>query len=224
MVLHLQVKMSAVYEPKSRIHHFIASVGKKCYMYGGSTPNNEPPSFVEIFDQKMKTWIKQPIELPPSILSLRHTRGSCCALSSGDIYFYGGFIGRKPCDHLYRLKTTGKQLELVKLSPGGGDMPMKKAGCQMVVYHKTRFALYGGATHKSLVATPQQLSRTVPIGGIWSITNELHVFDTRTGSFITGVSASVIVTVVNNDMHFICTIIKIYFLNRSLVLSINERG
>ena len=147
-------------------------------MYGGSYPNDEPPSFVEIFDQEMKTWIKQPIETPPSVL--RHTRGSCCALPSGDIYFYGGFIGKKPCDHLYKLKTT--QLELLKLSPGGDDKPMKKAGCQMVVFHRTKLALYGGQTHENLISSPKQLSRTVSIGRIWCITNELHVFDTLTGN------------------------------------------
>ena len=184
IVLHLiQVKMSAAYEPKSRIHHFIASVGKKCYMYGGSIPNNKPPPFVEIFDQKIKIWIKQQIELPPSVLSLRHTRGSCCALSSGDIYFYGGFIGRKPCDHLYRLKTTSKQLELLNLSPGGDDKPMKKVGCQMVVFHGTKLALYGGQTNENLVSITQHLLRTASIRkSFWCITNELHVFDTLTGN------------------------------------------
>ena len=180
MLHSIQVKMSAAYEPKSRIHHFIASVGTKCYMYGGSIPNNEPPSFIEIFDQKTKTWIKQPIELPTSVL--RHTRGSCCTLPSGDIYFYGGFVGKKPCDHLYKFKTTSKQFELLKLSPRGDDRPVKKAGCQMVVFHKTKFALYGGTTHENLVSTPQQLSRTVSIGRFWRITSELHVFDTLTGN------------------------------------------
>ena len=171
---------AAAYEPKSRIHHCIASVGKKSYMYGGSHSSDEPPSFVEIFDQEMKTWIKQPIEIPSSDLMLMHTRSSCCALPSGDIYFYGGFIEMKPCDHLYKLNTTSIQLELVKLSPGGDDKPMKKAGCQMVVFHKTKIALYGGQTHEN---HSKQLSRTVSIGRMWKIVNELHVFDTLTGNY-----------------------------------------
>ena len=171
---------AAAYEPKSRIHHCIASVGKKCYMYGGTRPRNDPLSFIEIFDQEMKTWIKQPIEVSPSDLTLRHTRGACCALPSGDIYFYGGFIGRKPCDHLYKLNTTSTQLELLRLSPGGDDKPVRKAGCQMVVFHKTKIALYGGHTHEILISTPEQLSRTVSIGRNWQL-NELHVFDILTG-------------------------------------------
>lgn len=171
---------AAACEPKSRIHHFIASVGKKCYMYGGTIPSGEPPSFVEVFDQETKTWIRRPIEIPPSVLSLMHTRGACCALPSGDIYFYGGFIGMNPCNLFYKLKTI--QMELIKLTPGGDDRPMKKAGCQMVAFHKTKLALYGGATYKDLVSTPLQLSRAVSIGGNWCITNELHVFDTLAGS------------------------------------------
>ena len=174
---------AASYEPKSRIHHCIASVGKKSYMYGGTRPRHDlkSPSFIEVFDQEMKTWIKQPIKISPSDLMLRHTRASCCALPSGDIYFYGGFIGRQPCDHLYKLNTRSTQLELLRLSPGGDDKPVRKAGCQMVVFHKTKIALYGGQTHENLISTPEQLSRTVSIGRNWQITNELHVFDILTG-------------------------------------------
>ena len=172
---------AASYEPMSRIHHCIASVGKKSYMYGGTHPRNDPLSFIEIFDQEMKTWIKQPIEISPSDLMLEHTRGSCCALPSGDIYFYGGFIGMQPCDHLYKLNTTSAQLELLRLSPGGDDKPVRKAGCQMVVFHKTKIALYGGQILENLISTPKQLSRTVSVGRYWHITNELHVFDTLTG-------------------------------------------
>ena len=174
---------AASYEPKSRIHHCIASVGKKCYMYGGTRPRHdlEPPSFIEIFDQEMKTWIKQPIEISPSGLMLGDTRGSCCALQSGDIYFYGGYIGWQVCDHLYKLNTTSTQLELLRLSPGGDDKPLRKAGCQMVVFHKTKIALYGGQTHENLISTPKQSSRIVSIGRKWQITNELHVFDILTG-------------------------------------------
>jgi hypothetical protein len=160
-------------------------------MYGGSYPSIDRPSFIEIFDQEVKEWTKQPIEIPSDPLPLRHTRGSCCVLPSGDIYFYGGYIIgntrlRKPCDHLYKLKTTRAQLELLKLSPGGDDKPMKKAGCQMVVFHKTKIALYGGETHVNLISSisPKQLSRTVSIGPgtNWQIVNELHVFDTLTGN------------------------------------------
>jgi hypothetical protein len=180
--------MSATgYEPKSRIHHCIASVGKKCYMYGGSFPSDDPPSFVEIFDQEMKTWVKQSIEIPPSVSEsmLGHPRGTCCALSSGDIYFYGGYIIRKkPCDHLYKLNITSAQLKLLKLSPGGDDKPMKKAGCQMVVFHKTKIALYGGQTHEKFISSSTQLSRTesIAIGRNLQSTNELHVFDALTGN------------------------------------------
>ena len=171
--------MSSAYEPKSRIHHFVASVGKKCYMYGGSLPlNDERPSFVEIFDQESKTWKKQLIENPPSIKEYR-TRGACCSLQS-DIYFYGGFIGDKPCDHLCKLVTT--RLEWIKLSPGGDSRPIKKAGCQMVVFHKTKLALYGGQSYHNLISSPQQLSRIMPTGGTWCVTNEFHVFDTLIGN------------------------------------------
>ena len=176
------------YEPKPRIHHCIASVGKKSYMYGGHHPSIEPPSFVEIFDQDMKVWIKQPIEIPPdrSAATLMHYRSSCCVLPSGDIYFYGGYIientGIEPCDHLYKLDTMYAQLKLLKLSPGGDDKPMKKAGCRMVVFHKTKIALYGGETHETLISSPKQLSRTVTIGRNFQITDEFHVFNVLTGT------------------------------------------
>lgn len=170
--------MSSMYEPKSRIHHFVASVGKKCYMYGGSHPlTDKRQSFVEIFDQESKTWTKQLIENPPSVKE--HTRGACCSIQS-DVYFYGGFIGYEPCDHLFKLVTT--RLELIKLSPGGNNGPIKKAGCQMVVFHKTKLALYGGQSYRNLISSPQQLSRIMPTGSIWCITNEFHVFDTLTGN------------------------------------------
>jgi hypothetical protein len=154
-------------------------------MYGGTHPSDDPPLFVEIFDHEMKTWTKQEIEISPSDLMLGHTRGTCCALPSGEIYFYGGFIGKTPCDHLYKLNTTSTQLKLLKLSPGGDDKPVKKAGCQMVVFHKTKIALYGGQTHESLISSSKQLSRTVTIGRNWQLTNELHVFDTLTGNQLT---------------------------------------
>lgn len=171
--------MSGAYEPKPRIHHYVASIGKKCYMYGGSYPNDESPLFVEIFDQETKKWTKQLTENPPS--DKMHTRGAHCSLQSGDIYFYGGFITEKPCDHLYKLAIT--QLKWIKLSPTGDDRPIKKAGCQMVVFHRTKIALYGGQSHRNLISSPQQLSRTVQIGRIWCITNELHLFDTLTGNY-----------------------------------------
>ena len=170
--------MSGAYEPKPRIHHYVASVGKKCYMYGGTYPNDEPPSFVEVFDLDMKTWTIQLTENSPS--DKRHTRGACCSLQSGDIYFYGGFIAKKPCDHLYKLMIT--QMGWIKLLPRGDDRPIKKGGCQMVVFHKTKIALYGGQSHRNLISSPQQLSRTVQIGRTLCITNELHLFDTLTGN------------------------------------------
>ena len=150
-------------------------------MYGGTYPNDEPLSFIEVFDQEKRTWIKRLTENPPSN-EKEHTRGACCSLLSGDIYFYGGFIGDHddPCDYLYKLKTT--QLEWIKLSPGGDDKPVKKAGCQMVVFHKTKIALHGGQSKQRLISSPQQLSRIVPVGITWCITNELHVFDTLTGN------------------------------------------
>ena len=178
----IQVKMSW-YEPNPRIHPYVASVGKKCYMYGGSCSPDEPASFVEVFDQQMKIWTKLQAISPPS--DKRRTRGACCSVSSGDIYFYGGFLGNELCDHFYKLTTTTRRFrEWTKLSPGGDNKPLKKAGCEMVAFHKTRIALYGGQTFRYLLSS-QQLTRTVSVGGDWRITNELHVFDTLTGKSYT---------------------------------------
>ena len=168
------------YEPKPRIHPYIASVGKKIYMYGGSSSHYDTPSsFVEVFDQETRTWTQQPTTNPP--LDEMRSRGACCSLPSGDIYFYGGFGEEELCDCFYKLTDT--QFEWINLLLGGDNnlRPLKKAGCQMVVFHRSKIALYGGQTFRSLLSSLEQLSRTVSVGGDWRITNELHVFDTPTG-------------------------------------------
>ena len=149
-------------------------------MYGGSCLHYESSSFVEVFDQELKLWTRQPTKnQPPDEM---HTRGACCSLPSGDIYFYGGFMGDELCDHFYKLLTT--QLEWIKLSPGGDNQPLKKAGCQMVVFHKTKIALYGGQVFRSLLSSPEQFSRTVSLFGKWRLTDEMHMFDTVTGKSV----------------------------------------
>lgn len=93
------------YEPKPRIHPYIASVGKKTYMYGGSSSHYDTPSsFVEVFDQETRTWTQQPTTNPP--LDEMRSRGACCSLPSGDIYFYGGFGEEELCDCFYKLTDT----------------------------------------------------------------------------------------------------------------------
>ena len=161
------------YEPEPRFNHYIASVGKKCYLYGGccsyKSSSSSSLNFIEVFDQEMRTWTKHSLVFKDCLSDIGRRRGACCSLSSGDIYMYGGFCGLELSNHLFKLST--KPLKLTKLSPGGDIKPLKKGGCRMVAFHRTKLALYGGQNFRE---------------GI--ITNEFHIYDTLTGKLRVHVS------------------------------------
>ena len=151
------------YEPEPRFHHYSVAIGKKCYMYGGCC-SHEPSSFIEVFDQVMKTWTKYPLVFKDTLSNLKRWRGACCSLATGDIYMYGGLSGQVLSDQLFILMT--KSLEFIKLSPGGDNKPRQVEGCRMVAFHGTKLALYGGQFF-----LPPRLT----------ITNNFHVYDSLTG-------------------------------------------
>lgn len=158
------MKMSR-YEPEPRFNHCCVAIGKLCYLYGGCCIH-EPPSFVEVFNQKMKTWTKHTLTFEGTVSYSIRRRGACCSLPSGDIYFYGGY-----CDHLLSkqlFKLMTKSLEFLKLTPGGENRPREQGGCRMVAFHRTKLALYGGQVYQPTRFT---------------ISNDFHVYDTLTGKY-----------------------------------------
>ena len=144
-------------------------------MYGGSISSkhkHEPPSQVEVFDQSTKKWRTiETIGAPPVTL----TRAAHCLSPSGDMYVYGGFIGKDICGAFYKLSVV--TLTWKNLSSAKG--PLKKSGSQMVWFGKSKIALYGGVLFKhGLSRSEQKKAALIHLGGGFMLTNEIHIYDT----------------------------------------------
>ena len=144
---------------------------------------------VEVFDQSIETWKRKSTSgEPPKALY----EGACCISPSGDLYFYGGndlLLHEGNYSSVYRgelHKLSSKTLEwsqiLHESTPDGpGPGPMKKIGCQMVCFTKSKLALFGGHGRPQ-GAVQIGSSMMKGLNTVW--TNELHTLDTNDGIVI----------------------------------------
>jgi len=184
------------YKPSPRFLHHTASVGGRCFLWGGRVPDfsasgrKKLATIVEIFDHYLEIWEQQSTSgVPPGLYY-----GTSVSLLD-QLYSFGGFDGASYCNTLHMLDPTSlewKQLQVLNQADG----PMRKIGCGMVPYGQDRLALLGGF---GIPIGPTQHGETFTknttstVGEGWS--NELHSFNVKEGM---GVFCS-----------FICSFLKI---------------
>ena len=166
------------YEPKPRFAHYAGAVGGQCFVFAGRTVNfdktkEELSSTVEVFDQYLEEWkaLKTTGNPPKGLYA-----GGCCVSPSDDMYTYGGFDGPDRRGGLYKLSSLKWSQLSAESDPNG---PMRKYGCGMVFFNKSKLAIIGGY---GLPHGPPQpgasfvKDRGSTDGSGW--TNEIHVIDT----------------------------------------------
>ena len=172
-----------LYEPAPRFSHGAASIGRRCYLWGGCIQafseggRRKLASTVEIFDPYLETWEKHhTMGVPPS--GLYH--GACTSLLDS-LYWFGGWDGNFYYNSLHRLDTT--TLEWRELQPlYQADWPMRKSGCAMVSFLQDKLAVFGGygiPKHPTQPGAMFTKDTYYCDGSGWS--NELHVFNTTEG-------------------------------------------
>ena len=172
-----------LYEPTPRFSHCAATVGRRCYLWGGciqdftESGRRKLASTVEIFDPYLETWEEHPTTgvPPPGLYS-----GACTSLLDS-LYWFGGSDGSSRYSSLHRLDTT--TLEWRELQPlNQADGPMRKAGCGVVPFLQDKLTVFGGY---GIPTDPTQPGATFTKntvftnGNGWS--NELHVFNITEG-------------------------------------------
>jgi len=155
-------------EPPPRDGHYSAPVRGMLYLWGGRT-NDEPASFVHVFDPAQETWkIKRTEGLPPPGLYA----GACC--TKGHLFYVFGGIDRQKYYNncLHQLDT--RTLSWTQLAGGG---PLKKHSCGMLA-HGDKLLLFGGY---GILSGLGQLEMSLEFRSFsnsgW--TNELHSFDLK---------------------------------------------
>lgn len=134
--------LTKLYEPTPRFEHCAASVGGKCYLWGGRIPDyavSDSTLNIEIFDPKLEAWDKYPTTgVPP--LGLYN---AACATLLDSVYWFGGFDGTSYYNSLHRLdSTTLEWREQQPLNQADGPIPI--AGCGMVPFLPDHLAVFGG--------------------------------------------------------------------------------
>ena len=166
------------YEPKPRFAHYACAVGGQCFVLAGLTVDfdkskEELSSTVEVFDQYLEEWkALNTTGNPPKGLYV----GGCCVSPSGDLYTYGGDDGSNWRGGLYKLSSLKWSQLSAEFDPNG---PMRKSGCGMVFFNKSKLAIIGGY---GLPHGPPQpgasfvKDKRYTNGNRW--TNEIQIFDT----------------------------------------------
>lgn len=176
--------MAVVGEPRCRERAFIAAQGYKLLLWGGRGEfdggeiREVSCDEVHRFDPATESW------------SVLQTRGQhppngvfdgACAISGHFAYSYGGLIDGGSNEHgsLYQLDLLTNQWK--ELSPCIQGGPLGKYGCGLVVRGE-EVVIFGGSSHMlpfSLVAHLYSKSGSWCVNG--RMTNELHVFNLKTG-------------------------------------------
>ena len=172
------LSLSQRYEPIPRFSHCAATVGRRCYLWGGfvqdfsESGGRNVASTVEIFDPYLETWEKHPTTgvPPPGLYD-----GAFTSLLDS-LYCFGGQDGEYDYNSLHRLDTT--TLKWKELRPlNQSDRPMRKIWCGMVSFFQDQLATFGGY---GLPTGPIQPGATFIKDNVTSrrgCSNELHVFD-----------------------------------------------
>ncbi len=174
------------YEPLPRMAPFTASIGGKLYMWGGITQDwselgrRRLRSVVEVFDPYIEVWSQQPTTGTPPPLGLF---AGACGVIADCIYICCGHDGSSPHNSLHELcVTTWKWTGIGIRNPSEG--PMRKTGCQMVVY-EGKLVLFGGfgiPTHHGDHMPPgASFSKCTRFTDGRGWTNELHIVHPKEG-------------------------------------------
>ena len=173
-----------LYEPAPRFLHGAASVGGRCYLWGGCVQDfsesgrKKLASTIEIFDPHLETWEKHHTTgVPPSGLYA----GACTSLLDS-LYWFGGYDGSSFYNSLHRLDPT--TLEWRELQPlNKADGPMRKRGCGMVSFLQDRLGMFGGSGISTGPTQPGAIfTRSTKHYTDWrEWSNELHVFNITEG-------------------------------------------
>ena len=184
--------ISKLYEPSPRYLHGAASVGGRCYLWGGRVQDfsescrRKLTSTVEIFDPYLETWEEHPTTgMPhPGLYA-----GACTSLFNS-LYWFGGGDGSSYYNSLHRLDPTTLEWRELQHLNHQADGPMRKAGCGMVSFHQDKLAVFGGYGFPTGPTQPGAMFTKKTIftdGRGWS--NELHMFN-----IIEGMSAYLFVS------------------------------
>ena len=169
--------LSRPYEPKPRLYLYAGVVGGETFVFGGKTADfhetkEKLSTTIEVFDQYLEQWrqLKTSGSPPKGLYA-----GGCCVSPSGDLYVYGGSDGSTRHGGLYKLSSLKWSLL------GESDMhgPMRKSGCEMVCFNKSKVAIVGGYGPPPTSLQPGASfikDKRYTDGEGW--TNEVHIFDT----------------------------------------------
>ena len=170
---------SSMYEPSPRFWHSSVQVEDNAYLWGGLTQDSSRSEVIYIFDCYSESWKElSTTGIPPPGL-----RDGGFTLLCNDLYYFGGYDGKRAHNSLHKLQTRALEWEGIKqANPAGGPLP--KWGCSMVAYQQ-QLALTGGigiAPTAPLQSGAEFIksSRYTEYG--W--TNEFHLFSIKEGVWI----------------------------------------
>ena len=136
---------SKLYEPPPRFLPGAASIGGRCYLWGGhiqdfsGSGRRKLAATIQIFDPYLETWEEHHTTgVPPP--GLYH--GACTSLLDS-LYWFGGSDDSWFYNSLHRLDPT--TMEWSELPPlNEADWPMRKRGCGMVSFLQDQLGVFGG--------------------------------------------------------------------------------
>ena len=167
---------SSVYEPSPRLHHSSVQVEDNAYLWGGLTQDSSRSEVINIFDCYSESWKERSTKgIPPPGLRIGGLTLLC-----DDLYYFGGYDGKRSHNSLHRLQTRTLEWQCMKqANPAGGPLP--KWGCGMVAYQQ-QLAVIGGFC--SAPTGPLQSGAEFikhPNVTEYGWTSELHLFSTKEG-------------------------------------------
>ena len=167
---------SSVYEPSPRFNHSSVQVEDSAYLWGGVTQDSSRSEVINIFDCCSESWKEcSTTGIPPPGL---HNGGF--TLLCDDLYYFGGYDGKRGHNSLHKLQTRTLEWESIKqANPAGGPSP--KRGCGMVAYHQ-QLALIGGYCHAPtgpLQSGAEFIKNTEHPERGWN--NQFHLFSIKEG-------------------------------------------
>ncbi len=171
------------YEPSPRFSPFTASIGGKLYMWGGLTEDRSEhgkrrvQTVMDVFDPYIEVWSQQPTTGTPPPLGLY--AGACAAIAHS-MYLCCGVDGFSFHNTLHELSVATRKWRGIGVrNPSEG--PMRKRGCQMVVY-EGKLVLFGGYGIPSHRMQPGASFIKGPrLTDVHGCSNELHVIQPSEG-------------------------------------------
>ena len=167
---------SSVYEPSPRYHHSSAQIHEDAYLWGGLTQDSSKSEVINVFNSYVERWNKRStIGVPP----LGQYCG-CFAVVGSDLYYFGGYDGRKFFSSVYKLQPSNLEWNQI-MESNTAEGPLLKVRCGMVAYQQ-QLALIGGyasAPTGPLHSGAEFTKHPKFTGCGW--TNEFHLFSIKEG-------------------------------------------